>query len=165
MKTITQLSGACKSLSGMPFSLSVYTFSATNSKVFFVLEFSKRHIQPLIEMGVRFDFRKPFDKSDRSNGNDFITTVSCSVETMVLLDRFVRDNHLKKVSMLNDNQLLRAGFPLKVKKIFEVENPVLTAHLERIDEIRKAVRRLIHSKKKAPLVNYLVFCATKKLNY
>lgn len=170
MKTIVKLTQIAEILNGENFELNLCNFKVSNFKrVAFQIELSNKHIQTLLNMGVKLDFSTK-TKSNKRNDNDFIMNATASIEVLNSLEKFSRDNHLNKISMINNHQIVSAGFPIKGMRIEDgrlsygyqfPENKALENHIEKISAIRKEVRK--NFKRETNV--YTNRCSVKKLDY
>lgn len=130
----------------------------------FDIVFTTQHIQLLIEMGVRLNFktirtdmsdRSPFYKTGKAaikNGRYYQRTgcvaenwlrasATCSISTLTQLDKLCRDNHLGEIAIHNDTVLAKAGIEMG-KKYFSA-----TKIDEKISSFGKMIRKNIHIKR------------------
>lgn len=170
METITKLKRVSEIMNNSSYSLTIGSFILTNSAIIsFDLQASNKHLQSLKEMGIIIDFSSKI-KSGMQNANDFVFKAKATPYDLMKIEKFSRDNHPYKISMINNHQIVEAGFPLKNMKIVEgrlsygfefPENKSLISHIEKIEAIRKEVRK----KFKRETNTYTTRCAVKKLDY
>lgn len=171
MKTIVKLTQIAEILNGENFELNYNNFQVRNFEyIKFEIELSNKHIQTLLDLGIAFDFSTK-RKSNGRNDNDFVMNAVASVSELNAIEKFSRDNRLNKISMINNHQIVQAGFPLKNMRIEEgrlaygfkfPENKDLISHIEKLEAIRKQVRKMNNKTVKN---NYTLRCQVKKLDY
>ena len=112
------------------------------------LECKPNHLQPLKDLGVKFDFsNKKVDFAHNQNtvgatGNTLRVNCSMNLDTFILLSNFLRGEF--RANLHNDQQLIWRGFKLKEnKKYIEIPNQINFA----IEDLKKQIRRNIHAKK------------------
>lgn len=152
------------------YKLEIGSFTLINSQVVtFDLECSNKHLQALKQMGITIDFSSK-KKSNNTNDNDFIFKAKATPYNLVEIEKFSRENHIYKISIINNHQAVLAGFPLKNMRIEEgrlqygfrySKNETLISHIEKIQAIRKEVRK--NFKKETNV--YTNRCSVKKLDY
>jgi len=115
------------------------------SKANFILVCQKKHLQTLKEMGVSIHFFK-ISEISQGNGNDISTTASCTLDVLESLEKYTRHNHLRTVNICNYYDLGQGNWMFRKSKLVEAENLYLKEHLDNIESIHKAVRRLNQGK-------------------
>lgn len=112
------------------------------------LECKSNHLQPLIEMGLKFDFsNKKVGFAWNQNhvggtGNDLRISCRMDLEAFKKLSNFLRGDF--RANLLNDCQLSWAGFPLKKSNEIKRVDPCKN---ERIEALKKQIRLNVHAKK------------------
>ena len=112
------------------------------------LECKPNHLQPLKDLGVKFDFsNKKVGFAYNQNtvgatGNTLRINCSMNLDTFILLSNFLRGEF--RASLHNDQQLIWRGFKLKEnKKYIEIPNQINLS----IEELKSRIRRNVHAKK------------------
>jgi len=105
-----------------------------------MIELNEYHIQALLNMGVNLQFSKK-EKANHANDNTLRMPANCSIEVLEKLNNLCRFNHLSDLSLCNKVQL-RSLFPFKEKVDCSNKDVKFEAHIQTIESIRKAARRL-----------------------
>lgn len=118
-------------------------------KVSFTLECKPNHLQKLINLGVKFDFsnkRVGFAYNQNTigcSGNTLAIKCSCSLEVFKSVSNFFRGDF--RPSMLNDTQLIWAGFYSKSK----TQLPQIVVNWQRTkkDDLKDIIKHNVHKRK------------------
>lgn len=141
---------------------SLYNWAGYNGKfetaeITFELECTTKHLQYLLDRGIRIDLTSIHNKVGRPNGNQITTTAAATLSALQSIRKYCRFNHLNHVSIDNWHNLQQAGWKQKEKPIAQMSVEV-REHFNRIEAIRKEVRK----KFKRELNNYTAACAVKR---
>ena len=112
------------------------------------LECKPNHLQPLKDLGIKFDFSNKKvgfaynQNTVGSTGNTLRVSCSMNLDTFILLSNFLRGEF--RANLHNDQQLIWRGFKLKEnKKYIEIPNQINFT----TEDLKKQIRRNIHAKK------------------
>jgi hypothetical protein len=112
----------------------------------------ERHLQHLIDLGVKIDFTKGkrigFSQNQKYIGSGLNTcavSVKMDEKTFLKVNKFFRKDGT--MDMMNDHDLARAGFIFKQKISVTDKNEKRVKHFERVALLRSQARTIKHQKR------------------